>query len=62
METGRKTGHTHAGSATSECIHDGCFAEAEGVKEDILCFGGDEVVDVNRFGLRVTLNPALKLV
>ena len=62
MGHGKKIGCMHTGGKMSECIHDGCFAEAEGVKEDILCFGGDEVVDVNRFGLRVTLNPALKLV
>jgi hypothetical protein len=57
-----ETGHTHAGGATSECIHDGCFAEAERVKEYILCFGGDEVVNVNRLWLRVTLNATLKLI
>ena len=58
---GKETRHTHAGGATSECIHDGCFAEAERVKEYILRVGGDKVVNVNRLGLRVTLNATFKL-
>jgi hypothetical protein len=52
---------THTRGRMSKCVHDGRFVKAERVKEYVLYFGRNEMVNMNWFKLWVTLNPALEL-